>query len=132
MRSFAYTAAILAAAGIMYFITTSSSEPSAGTATESTVSADSASSIDPDSDVQTASLTMSVPKMHCPLMCYPNVKKNLEQRDDVLSVELAPQKEEGIIDNHQVIVTYKQGFDAEQAIASLETVGFPGSSVIEE
>jgi hypothetical protein len=126
MRSAAYGAAILAAAGIMYFITMSPSESSLDPA------ADPANSIVADADVQTASLTMSVPKMHCPLMCYPSVKKKLEEREDVLSVELAPQKEEGIIDNRQVIVTYKKGFDPEQAIASLESVGFPESSVVAE
>jgi mercuric ion binding protein len=132
MRSVAYGAAILAAAGIMYFITMTPSEPATDATTETAASAESGGSIVPDADVQTASLTMSVPKMHCPVMCYPSVKKSLEERDDVLSVELAPQKEEGIIDNRQVIVTYKTGFDTEQAIASLETVGFPGSSVVGE
>ncbi|QEG00672.1 hypothetical protein Mal15_47430 [Stieleria maiorica] len=128
MRSLAYGAAILAAAGIMYLITMSPSEP-AGQTNESPAAAETAS-ITPDADVNTASLTMNVPEMHCPFACYPSVKENLEKRSDVLTVELAPQKEDGIIDNPQVIVTYKDGFDADQAIAQLEAAGFSGSTVV--
>ncbi|MCS7470781.1 heavy-metal-associated domain-containing protein [Stieleria sp. ICT_E10.1] len=127
MRSLAYGAAILAAAGIMYMISTQPTEPAAE-AVPSSATPD-AVSIAPDVEVKTASLTMTVPEMHCPFACYPSVKKNLEKRADVVAVELAPQKEEGIIDNPQVIVTYKDGFDAEQAIAQLEAAGFAGSTV---
>ncbi|QDV41711.1 hypothetical protein Enr13x_15540 [Stieleria neptunia] len=127
MRSLAYGAAILAAAGIMYLITMSPTEPAAD-AVPSPATPE-AVTIAPDTEVKTASLTMTVPEMHCPFACYPSVKKNLEKRSDVLTVELAPQKEEGIIDNPQVIVTYKDGFDADQAIAQLEAAGFTGSTV---
>lgn len=149
MRSAAYAVAILVAAGIMYFIATSPTEPvaapndqsvavaSAESASAESASAESDSSIVPDADVKMdsltlASLTLNVPEMHCPFACYPSVKKNLEKRDDVTAVELAPQKEEGVIDNPQVIVTYKPGFDADQAIAMLEAAGFSGSSVAGE
>ncbi|QDV84233.1 heavy-metal-associated domain-containing protein [Planctomycetes bacterium TBK1r] len=128
MRSLAYGAAILAAAGIMYMISTLPTEPAAEAVPSSATPAD-AVAIAPDAEVTTASLTMTVPEMHCPFACYPSVKKNLEKRSDVVAVELAPQKEEGIIDNPQVIVTYKDGFDAEQAIAQLEAAGFTGSTV---
>ncbi|MCA9140440.1 MAG: heavy-metal-associated domain-containing protein [Planctomycetales bacterium] len=150
MRSVAYVVAILAAAGIMYFIATSPDQRAADQVADTTehhtasvsaagsVSADaaiedvSAESIVPEAEVKTASLTMNVPEMHCPFACYPSVKKNLEERDDVMAVELAPQKEEGVIDNPQVIVTYKEGFDAEQAIAMLEAAGFAGSTVVDQ
>ena len=69
--------------------------------------------------------------MHCPFACYPAIKKKLESRADVAAVELAPQKEEGVIDNRQVIVRYKDSFDATDAIAMLEKAGFGGSSVAE-
>ena len=127
MRSLAYGAAILAAAGIMYMISTLPTEPAAEAV--STPATPDAVAIAPDAEVTTASLTMTVPEMHCPFACYPSVKKNLEKRSDVVAVELVPQKEEGIIDNPQVIVTYKEGFDAEQAIAQLEAAGFTGSTV---
>jgi hypothetical protein len=130
MRSLAYGAAILAAAGIMFFITTTSSKPASELPESSPTN--TTASIVPDVEVKTASMTMNVPEMHCPFACYPSVKKNLESREDVMSVELAPQKEEGVIDNPQVIVTYREGFDPIGAIALLESVGFAGSSVIEK
>lgn len=123
MRSLAYAAAILAAAGIMYLIASGPVEPTRDGMTASQAPATS------DVEIEPASLTLNVPKMHCPFACYPSVKENLEKQDDVLSVELAPQKEEGIIDNRQVIVTYKQGFDPDKAIALLDSVGFEGASV---
>ena len=133
MRSLAYGAAILAAAGIMYLITMTPADPVAEpTDQESVAASETTPSIDPSVEVETASLTMNVPEMHCPFACYPSVKKNLEKRSDVMSVELAPQKEDGIIDNPQVIVTCTKEFDAEQAIAMLEAAGFAGSSVIEQ
>lgn len=123
MRSLAYGTAILAALGIMVYL--------AATPSQSPV-------IDPDAvassatpDVELASLTLDVPKMHCPSYCYPTVKKKLESREDVVAVELAPQKEEGVIDNRQVIVSVKDGFDRDAALAMLEEVGFGGSSVAE-
>ena len=143
MRSVAYAAAILAAAGIMYFIATGPTKPSGDAAaasqdpapvvTESiAIESEAADSTTGDVDIKTASLTMNVPEMHCPFACYPSVKENLEKQDDVISVELAPQKEEGVIDNRQVIVTYKEGFDPKKAIAVLDSVGFAGSSVAKQ
>ncbi|MEL6105407.1 MAG: heavy-metal-associated domain-containing protein [Planctomycetota bacterium] len=123
MRSLAYGAAIVASLGIMIYL--------ANTPSQSPV-------IDPDAvatsstpDVELASLTLDVPKMHCPSYCYPTVKEKLESRDDVIAVELAPQKEEGVIDNRQVIISVKDGFDRDAALAMLESAGFGGSSVAE-
>ena len=133
MRSLAYGAAILAAAGIMFFIARTPSETSPDTPPVAASAAiEATTSIVPGAEIKTASLTMNVPEMHCPFACYPSVKKNLETRDDVMTVELAPQKEEGVIDNPQVIVTYKEGFDSDKAIAMLESVGFGGSSVVNQ
>ena len=133
MRSIAYGAAILAAAGIMYFIMSTPNEPAAETESQDNVaSAETTTSISPEVEVKTASLTMKIPEMHCPFACYPSVKENLEKRADVVGVELAPQKEEGVIDNPQVIVTCTESFDAEQAIAMLEAAGFAGSTVVQE
>ncbi|MEO1615169.1 MAG: heavy-metal-associated domain-containing protein [Planctomycetota bacterium] len=124
MRSIVYGLAILAAAGIMYFISTSNS------ATENQT-ADTAA-VDSDVDVQTASMTLSVPDMHCPFACYPKIKENLEKQDEILTVELAPQSEEGVIDNPQVIVTYKESYDPKSALAVLDSVGFgDGADIVE-
>ena len=122
MRSIAYAVAILAAAGIMYYVAMSPDAPAP----------DAPVAQEDIADVTTASLTMNVPEMHCPFACYPSIKKNLEERADVVSVELAPQKEEGVIDNPQVIVTYKSGFEPESAIAQLDKAGFSGSTVVSE
>jgi hypothetical protein len=129
MRAFAYAAAILAAVGIMYFIATAPQQTDEPTAVSSDVAA---SAIDETADVELASLTLNVPEMHCPVMCYPNVKKTLEGRGDVASVELVPQKEEGVIDKPQVVVKYKDGFNVDDAIVMLEKKGFGGSTVIDE
>lgn len=120
MRSMAYGAAILASLGIMIFLATNPGKPTV-------IDPDAVASSTPD--VELASLTLDVPKMHCPSFCYPKVKEELESREDVVAVELAPQKEEGVIDNRQVILSIKEGFDSDAALATLEEAGFGGSSV---
>ncbi|MEO1528591.1 MAG: heavy-metal-associated domain-containing protein [Planctomycetota bacterium] len=125
MRSMAYGAAILAALGIMtYLALTPSDSP--------VIDPDAVATSSSTPDVELASLTMDVPKMHCPSFCYPKVKETLESREDVIAVELAPQKEEGVIDNRQVIVSIKDGFDGDAAIAMLQEAGFGGASVAEK
>jgi len=139
MRPFAYAIAILVAVGVMYFVATSPSQTETPPADPATVNASVTATPDEKSyteplesdDASLQTVTLNVPEMHCPFACYPNVKKNLEEREDVVAVELAPQKEEGVIDNPQVIVKTKQGFQSDQAIAQLESVGFGGSSVVE-
>ena len=76
-------------------------------------------------------LTLDVPDMHCAVMCYPKIKKTLESDQNVAVVELADQKEEGMIDNPQVIVTYKAGFDLDAAIADLGKNGYENSKLVE-
>ncbi|KAA5540496.1 heavy-metal-associated domain-containing protein [Roseiconus nitratireducens] len=134
MRSIAYGIAILAAAGIMFFIAMNPAEPPADASGPETSPASVATiekQVPSDAETQSASVTLNVPEMHCPFACYPSVKENLEKRDDVIEVALAPQKEEGVIDNPQVIVTYKQGFSTDAAIATLESAGFGGSTVVQ-
>ncbi len=121
MRSLTYGVAVLAALGIMSLIIWYPDNAP-------TNAAGSANTVVPE--VRTASLTMQVPEMHCPFACYPRVKENLEARENVVSVELAQQAKEGVIDNPQVIVTYHDEFDADGAIAKLEAEGFSGSTVL--
>ena len=75
-------------------------------------------------------LTLAVPEMHCAVSCYPRVKELLENTEAVETVELATQKEEGMIDNRQVIVHYKPGFNVGQALTALEKEGFAKSDVV--
>ena len=80
---------------------------------------------------EAGTLTLSVPKMHCPFACYPAVKRTLEGTDTVESVELAEQKEEGLIDNRQVVVQYKSGFNLDAAIELLSSQGFSDSEIVQ-
>jgi mercuric ion binding protein len=72
-----------------------------------------------------------VPSMHCEFACYPRVKEAIENAGAVQSVELAEQKEEGVIDNRQVIVTYDAGFNANDALALLAKEGFDDSDIVQ-
>ena len=123
MRGIAYAIAALAAVIIMVAVAKmppNSEQPSnevASAATE-TVMADE------------GTLTLAVPEMHCSVSCYPRVKELLENTEAVDTVELAAQKEEGMIDNRQVIVHYKPGFDVGQALTALEKEGFAKSDVV--
>lgn len=131
MRPTIYAIAILAAAGIMYVIATQPTRPPTD---ESATNADVQTSVADSKTIDAsdvASLTMNVPDMHCPVACYPAIKSHLEKSDAVVSVDLAPQKEEGVIDNPQIIVKHRSEFDPGQAIASLETLGFKNSTVVE-
>ncbi|TWT80865.1 hypothetical protein CA13_23110 [Planctomycetes bacterium CA13] len=126
MRAVAYVVAALAAIIIIVAIAQSPTKKTV----ESNVTTDNeavlASANVMDSDGE---LTLDVPEMHCPVSCYPRVKETLEASEAVEEVELAKQEKEGIIDNRQVIVHYKSGFDVDQAIAKLEKEGFAKSNV---
>lgn len=133
MRGFVYALAAIAAVGIMIAIATmpsdSSREEAAAPAAEapSAVETPAAKMVSADSE----KLTLAVPEMHCEFACYPKVKETLEGTEGVELVELAPQKEAGAIDNRQVILTYKPGFDVNAAIAKLDEAGFGDSAVAE-
>jgi mercuric ion binding protein len=132
MRGLAYVIAAVAALGIMFFIATvpgpSTSEPeSVPAGSESTATA-----VANDSQVMTdeGTLTLSVPEMHCQFACFPKVKETLEGSEAVEEVTLAAQKEEGVLDNRQVVVKYQPGFDVNAAIASLEAAGYKDSKLV--
>ena len=76
-------------------------------------------------------VTIAVPSMHCEFACFPRVKEALEKAGSIQEVNLAEQKEEGVLDNRQVIVKYEPGFDPQGAIASLETAGYKDSNVVQ-
>jgi copper chaperone CopZ len=140
MRFVVYLLAVLAAAGIVYFVGTSSNEPAqvadqaapaaAEVADEKVASQPESETADPvESATQLVSL--KVPDMHCPVACYPRVKSTLEGQAGVSGVDLAEQKEEGIIDNPVVLIQAGSDFDMDQAIAALADSGFENSEVVQ-
>ncbi|TWU34181.1 hypothetical protein Q31b_56520 [Novipirellula aureliae] len=125
MRSFAYAIAAIAAVGIIVAIARMPYQPpDGGSQTGSIVGLVSNEVMETEGD-----LTLAVPEMSCVMSCYPKVKKALESTEGVESVELDTQKEEGIIDNRQVVVHYKPGFEVSAAIASLKQSGYTSSPV---
>ena len=128
MRGIAYGIAAVAAIGIMYVIATSPDPQTQPASSDSAANTVAASSEIMD---EAGSLTLSVPEMHCEFACFPKVKETLEGSSGVAEVTLAEQKEEGVLDNRQVIVKYEPGFDLQGAIASLETAGYKDSNVVQ-
>lgn len=123
MRYLVYLVAVLVAAGTVYYLGGSGSPSVATQATPAEASPEA-------SPVQTVGL--NVPGMHCPMACYPSVKKALEGEAGVQGVDLVEQKEEGVIDNPVVIIQHDSAFDLDQAVASLEKLGFAGASATAE
>ncbi len=125
MRGFAYVIAVLAAIGIMIGIVSypNQNEPTSSRTATTPVSAALMT--------ESGTLTIAVPTMQCEMACFPRVRTTLEGKDGVQSVELATQKEEGVLDNRQVIVNYDNGFNLNAALSSLVEEGFPNSAVVE-
>jgi periplasmic mercuric ion binding protein len=126
MRSPIYLFAALAAAGIAYYLASSPAPTTTPAATNATAEVTPARQVLTDS----GTLTMRVEDMHCEYGCFPTVKKTLEGFDQVVSVELDEQAEEGSLDNPQVLVTYEPGFDLTAAQSALAKNGFAKSSVV--
>jgi mercuric ion binding protein len=125
MRSAIYALAAVAAAGIVFMFSTA---PVGDAKTDSPSTVTTASSqVMPEG----GTLTLRVDDMHCPFACYPSVKSTLEGQGNVVSVELDTQKEEGAIDNPQVLIKYDSGFDLTAAMAALSKKGFAKHSVVE-
>lgn len=75
-------------------------------------------------------VSIKVPDMECPFACWPKVEKILAAQPGVERVALSPQKDENIIDNPQVEVDLKPGFDLEAALAALDQGEFHNSTVV--
>ncbi|GAA4459303.1 heavy-metal-associated domain-containing protein [Novipirellula rosea] len=127
MRGIAYAIAALAAVIIM--VAVAKMPPQSEQAANEVASA-ATETVSTAVMADEGTLTLAVPEMHCSVSCYPRVKELLENTEAVDTVELAAQKEEGIIDNRQVIVHYKPGFDVGQALTALEKEGFAKSDVV--
>ncbi|MFK8111878.1 MAG: heavy-metal-associated domain-containing protein [Rubripirellula sp.] len=113
MRGFAYVIAVVAAIGIMIGIANVPTDDSSEVMAEA------------------GTLVVAVPKMSCEFSCFPHVKETLEAAEAVQLVELASQKEEGTIDNRQVIVKFDAGFDVAAALAALSKEGFGDSQIVD-
>lgn len=138
MRFVSYIVAVLVAAGLIYYI---SQAPDSAPVAQG----DSAAPADPTSldvaypdidagDLQVADtqlVTLRVPEMHCPFACYPAVKKALEAEPGVVGVDLAEQKQEGVIDNPEVKIQVSDDFDAQAAIDALAKAGFDKSTTVQ-
>lgn len=127
MRGLAYAIAAVAAVGIMV---TLASRPASDADSGGPASAD-VSTTAGQTMAEAGTLTLAIPEMHCEFSCYPNVKKTLEGDEMVQSVELVPQKEEGVLDDRKVIVQYKPGFNVSHAIDMLNKNGFSDSEVVQ-
>lgn len=128
MRYFAYAIATLAAVAIMFSIANTAPESSTQT------DANAVASVNPVSTnvmTEPGSVTIAVPDMHCEFSCFPKIKETLEATDAVEEVNLAEQKEEGTLDNRQVVVKYQAGFDADAAVKLLEDSGFEKSEIVQ-
>ncbi len=126
MRGLAYAIAVIAAVGIMIGIATLPQQSSDDMAAPAI-----AVSATPEVMSEAGTLTLSVPSMHCEFACFPRVKEALESADGVQEVQLAEQKEEGTIDNRQVVVKYDAGFDVNSALALLSKEGFADADVVQ-
>ena len=124
MRAFVYSIAVLVAAGAMYVVATTPNDKADPAA--QTVAAE-------PHDVMTepGTLTLSVPSMHCEFACFPRVKESIESVAGVTEVALDEQKEEGGLDNRQVVVSYDAGFDLTSALANLSSEGFEDADLVQ-
>ena len=122
MRGPAYVAAVIAAVGIMLVI---AREPADQTDQDLPIAAETTSA------ASLETLTLSVPEVHCQYACFPKVKNTLEQVDAVAEVQLAKQKDDSVLDNRQVIVKYKEGFDVDEAIGLLAEAGYTDSVLVQ-
>lgn len=76
-------------------------------------------------------VALRVPTMACPHACWPEVKKTLEGQAGVALVQLAKQPNEDEIVDKTVYISFRGDFDAKNAIAALDRVGFEGSEVVQ-
>lgn len=136
MRFVVYLVAVLAAAGIVYYVS-GNAEKQVADAVSSEVEANSAAevgteeAVEPTVEGEVQLISLKIPSMHCPFACYPSVKKTLESEAGVAEVELAEQSEEGIIDNPVVLIKAGTNFDLDKAISTLAGTGFDDATVIE-
>jgi copper chaperone CopZ len=71
-------------------------------------------------------------KMMCVEGCFHGVKELLEKRPGVTQVTLAPQKEEGTIDNSMIYVSYKGTLDRKEIERLILGAGFDNVEYVDQ
>ncbi|MEM9644957.1 MAG: heavy-metal-associated domain-containing protein [Planctomycetota bacterium] len=128
MRTVVYAVAAIAAIGIMVGI---ASMPVSDDSSADESVASATVSANPQVIEEAGTLTMAVPTMHCEFACFPKVKETLEGIEGVDEVVLDTQKEEGVLDNRQVVVTHQAGFDLSAAIGKLADRGYKNADRVQ-
>jgi len=74
------------------------------------------------SELKTVSITVT--GMMCPHGCYPEVKSLIAKKNDIESIELAPQITKDAIDNPIVLVKYRGILDKDGTTKAIMDAGF--------
>jgi hypothetical protein len=69
-------------------------------------------------------VSVRVTGMMCPHSCLKDVKSLIEKQNDVVSIELTPQKEADVIDNPVVLVRYTGQLNKEATTKAILAAGF--------
>jgi periplasmic mercuric ion binding protein len=96
--------------------------PLSGSTNQSAASTEAPSS-------ETKTVSFQVEGMSCPAGCYPSVRSAIAKQKGVMDVELAPQKEEGVIDNPVVFVKYQGDLDLQATFKAIERAGFEAKTL---
>jgi periplasmic mercuric ion binding protein len=83
-----------------------------------------------NSELQT--VTIKVNTMSCVEGCFNGIQSVLEKRDGIESVKLAPQKEEGLIDNSVIYVSYRGAMDRKEIERLVVGAGFDSIEFVEK
>lgn len=84
---------------------------------------------DSAADVHTVAIRVNT--MTCVEGCFNGIRSVIEKRDGIESVKLAPQKEEGQIDNSMIYVSYRGELDRKEIERLVIGAGFDGIEFIE-
>ncbi|MCY3013021.1 MAG: heavy-metal-associated domain-containing protein [Pirellula sp.] len=82
-----------------------------------------------NADVHTVAIRVNT--MSCIEGCFNGIRSVIEKRDGIESVKLAPQKEEGLIDNSMIYVSYRGDLDRKEIERLIIGAGFDGIEFIE-
>ncbi|MEQ1826436.1 MAG: heavy metal-associated domain-containing protein [Pirellula sp.] len=69
-------------------------------------------------------VSVRVTGMMCPHGCLKDVKQVIEKKNDVVSIELTPQKDPDVIDNPVVVVTYNGVLNRDETTKAILAAGF--------
>jgi hypothetical protein len=69
-------------------------------------------------------ISVRVTGMMCPHSCLKDVKELIEKQNDIVSIELTPQKEPDVIDNPVILVRYRGDLKRDQTSKAILAAGF--------